>query len=488
MSKYSIIIAIEKYRDKRIPNLSFIEADGKAFKNVLLKQGHSKSNIIYLLNEDATKTTIEFELRNTLKRLNDNDEFVFFYSGHGFSTNDHNYITSYDSRKGDLVNTSISLQYIFNLINKCNSKKIVLFLDSCHSGLPIDETMKDITSSMTDEELIEFFNKSKYTIGFASCRTDEVSYTSPALSHSIWTYHLIQALNGDEPKIIKNNKYILASSLQDYLSEIVPKSVVKYRTTGMQTPVMFGNLSRNFIIADLTKIIEEKRKKKLTSSIKLDRALFSYDNIGTIKTLSGFIKKNHKVPDYNSNSTERFVKDIASNEIKDIVDSTIDRIKNSFNYKRKEIVRELSFGEGRISTPDFEFYVSINQSSEDPTEYIERLELYNITSLEIINSDEFNLVFNNYFDTIEFNFQKPINFNDLIDEVEALNNKNIGITYPPDCSYCKISIAGIDNTITVSNWGLKISQGKKLMPKVLTKSLEVFRIEIQKYNELKKLL
>lgn len=488
MGKYSIIIAIEKYRDKGISNLPFIEADGKELKSVLLKLGFSESSINYLLNEDATKTNIESELRNTLNRLDDEDEFTFFFSGHGFSKNDSNYIATYDSKKGDLENTSISLQYIFNLIKKCKSKKIVFFLDSCHSGLPFDATMKDITTSMTDQEMNEFFNKSEYTIGFASCRTNEISYTSQALSHSIWTYHLIQALSGNEHKIITNSKYILASSLQDYLSDVVPKSVVKYRTSGIQNPVMFGNLSRNFIIADLTQIVEEKRKKKLTSPIKLDRALFSYENIGTIRTLSGFIKKIHRVPEYSSNATERFVKDIASHEIKNIVDSTIKNIRNSFNYTRKEIDHELPFGEGKISTPDFEFYVSINQSSDDPTEYIERVELYNITSLEIINSDEFNMVFNNYFDTIEFNFQKSVKVEDLIDNIETLNNKKIKIIYPPDCSNCKISIDGIEDTITITNWGLKISRGKKLTPKVLTKSLEVFRNEIQKYDELKKLI
>lgn len=483
MGKYSIIIAIEKYRDKGIHKLSFIEADGKEFKSVLLQLGHSETNTVYLLNDDATKTNIESELRNTLMRLNDKDEFILFFSGHGFSKNDHNYITTYDSKIGDLENTSISLQYIFNLIKKCKSKKNVLFLDSCHSGLPIDETMKDITSSMTDQEMIDFFNESKYTIGFASCKSDELSYTSPVLSHSIWTYHLIQALNGNEPKVISKGKFILASELQNYLSVEVPKSVIKYRTTGIQNPLMFGNLNRDFIVADLTKIKETKEKTIVNKSIDIDRILFLCEELGDIKKLFGYKIGYHKVPKEINSYTKEFVHDIAKNNVKRLIDDLLERIKNNFSYKRKE----LKFGADNIVTPDFEILVTIEQSSENPAEYISIIELSEISSKNIMYSPELNNLFINYFDSIELKFKNRIDLETLIDTFEENDIPGIDIDYPSDISFVKINIDGLKEEIVITHNSFKVVNDKKTKPLYLLNSFISIRKKLISYKQLKML-
>jgi hypothetical protein len=486
MNKYATIIAIEKYRDKSIPKLRFVETDGIKFKSVLLKLGFSEKKITYLLNDDATKTNVESELRKVLSRLTAKDEFIFFFSGHGFSKNDQNYITTFDTKKGDLENTSISLHFIFHQIRKCKSEKIIMFLDSCHSGLPIDDSMKDITTSMTDQELIEFFEESKYRIGFASCETDQSSYTAVELGHSIWTYHLIDVLNGNQSKLISREKFITASDLQNYLSIEVPKSVIKLTTDGIQNPVMFGNLSRDFIVADLTNIIEERKKARLTSSFKFDRALFSKEIIDSIKTLSGF-KKHHKVPDHVTSSTELFVKNIAEEELKTVVEKVFSKIKNSFNYKRKDIKPEHNKGEGRIITPDFEFYIGINQSADDPAEYVERLECYNISSDKLVNSKEFNEVFSNYFDTIKFDLKNSINIEEIIDVIEEIEPENIKLNYPPDCSYCEILIDGLNSTIILSKGSLKIVASRRIPPNELLKSFINVRKELLKHKELKML-
>ncbi|MEO8399420.1 MAG: caspase family protein, partial [Ignavibacteriaceae bacterium] len=147
----------------------------------------------------------------------------------------------------------ISLQKIFGQIRQSDCEKFVLLLDTCHSGLEIDENMRDITSLMTQDELEEFFKKSEYYVGFASCKTDEISHSASALSHGIWSYHLLQALNGEVPKVLLKDKFITATNLQNYLSIQVPKTAKRYTKTGYQTPIMFGNLSKEFVIADIKK-------------------------------------------------------------------------------------------------------------------------------------------------------------------------------------------------------------------------------------------
>ena len=84
MGKYAIVIALEKYRDSTIHDLEFVENDGAQFKSVLSGLGFLDKNILYLLNDYATKANIESELRNILRRLTKEDEFIFFFSGAWF--------------------------------------------------------------------------------------------------------------------------------------------------------------------------------------------------------------------------------------------------------------------------------------------------------------------------------------------------------------------------------------------------------------------
>ncbi len=107
--KYTLIIGVEKYQDKSIPSVPFAEADAKGFSKALALHNFS-INTKMLLNSHATKTTVESKLRQICSLLAPEDEFVFFYAGHGFTENDHNYITCFDSQFGDLIKTSISLQ------------------------------------------------------------------------------------------------------------------------------------------------------------------------------------------------------------------------------------------------------------------------------------------------------------------------------------------------------------------------------------------
>ena len=51
----------------------------------------------------------------------------------------------------------------------------------------------------------------------------EKSYSSPALKHEIWTYHLERALRGLEPGAVYKDKFVTNTSLQNYLLDAVKK-------------------------------------------------------------------------------------------------------------------------------------------------------------------------------------------------------------------------------------------------------------------------
>src|SRR5688500_15855612 len=115
MAKVAFLVGVEHYRDGGISSVAFAEEDVLEVADVLKVHNVEIHANALLLDSDATKTTIESRLRQIIRMLAHDDTFYFYYAGHGFSRNDTNYITCFDTERGDLTNTSLALQSIFDL-------------------------------------------------------------------------------------------------------------------------------------------------------------------------------------------------------------------------------------------------------------------------------------------------------------------------------------------------------------------------------------
>jgi hypothetical protein len=250
----AFIIAVEEYQRRDIPRVDFAEADARAVAESLKYTGFSEDNVIVLLSSTATKTTIESKLKTFMRTVGKDDQLFFFYAGHGFASSDSNFITCHDTQPEDLSNTSISLQDLFTHLRASNCRIIMLFLDSCHSGLEMFQGMRHFYVHRADSELHELIEQDQYCVGFASCKSDECSYSNQDLGHGIWTHHLVRALRGEDSSSLLQNRFLTGSSLQGFLVHAV-RSTVKsvFANQCVQTPCMFGNLTQDFLIADFAR-------------------------------------------------------------------------------------------------------------------------------------------------------------------------------------------------------------------------------------------
>ena len=449
---YALIVAIENYIDPSINSVVYAENDAKEFSEALYLHDLEPHNTFLLLSNEATKTRIESNLRSVLNSATKEDQIIIYYAGHGFAENDHNYLTCADTVRGDLVRTSIPMHSIFTKIRKSGCNKVTVFLDSCHSGFEIDESMRGILSDMTDEELKSFFQDSEYHVAFASCQIDQYSYSSNALKHGIWTYHIIKALKGKASNALERKRFITADSLQTYLSREVPRTIRKTFTgTHSQTPRIFGNASKGFIIADLKEYLDKKRKKLQPKLAQLKKVYFSGEELGNIKSLSGF-KKYHRLPDSINNATDSFVKKIGHEEITEYSDNLFKSLKKAFGYKRRDIEMNDDYESISIITKDFSVNIGIEINPDDYTEYIINTEVEEIQNPISIKSKEFNDVFADTFNSLTFQFDKSFDIEKLIDAIEDINDEDvISVDYPGDISSCTIAISGVDHDIYITS-------------------------------------
>jgi len=465
---YAIIIAIEEYLDSRISNVDFAENDARDFAASLKNISYLERDVQILVNGQATKTTLESKIRMLALTLCQEDNLIIYYSGHGFANCGKNFITCYDSVSDDLDQTSISIQSIFEVLRtKCN--RIMYFFDSCHSGLIIDKSMRGLYTDLSKAEYLKLQDNMQCCIGFAACKSDELSYPIPIFKHGAWTYHLIEALNGMADEALEKNGLITALSLQTYLRRAVPLSLKRaYTTPRKQTPWLFGGLEVDIVLGDLSAVL--KRRKAPLPSIKDISLLIR--KVGVIKSLSGFQKNSHTVPKCKSHATEQFVLAISKEERENEISRLQGVITKGLGFKRKDVSISEGIGVFSILTPAFVATFTFQQSEEDYKAYEYSVCLNEFSDKTILAQETFNSVFSGWFDTLVLHLDREIDVAKLIDSIEENESTGqIEINYPLDAAYCDIRAKNINGYARVNPDEITIELNKADTPKNLLATL-----------------
>lgn len=461
-TRYSFHIAVEKYQDPSIKTVDFAEADAKELAATLQLHHFENGAQQLLLSAQATKAATESKLSAAIRRLAEDDTFFLSYAGHGFSKLAENFLTCYDTQPNDPVATSISLQRVYADLRASVCKRVVVFLDSCESGI-LDMPARSIFSQLTPAELEEFFGSAEFCVCFASSETSQFSYSASSLKHGIWSYHLIEALKGDAPDILENGRYLTAAALQDHLRRSVPRTLAKtFSQPFHQTPRIYGtHTNGNFLIADLKEVLDNRAALAIPGYQQVVRLMLIGSSEYQVAKLTGFAK-HHSVPDEVNDATERFVARIGSKEVEEEIDQVFQLLRTKMGYSRQDLSSGMDSGAGSIITPDFDYYVSIMLDHDDPSIAILRRELSNIKTPQLIDSSDFGEVFAKRFSTLELELKQKIRIDEWIDKIESLKRQghlmDIQIDYPKDCSYCEIRFEHFGPTMTLRKTSCQISQ------------------------------
>lgn len=473
MNRFALIIGLERYAEA-IGRVIFAENDAKAFRDCLLELGYDPRDVTCLISSQATRTKIESEIQRLVRLAQEDDEILFFFSGHGVAINTSNYITCCDTAKADLPNTCISLGWIINLISTASSTRKLIFLDTAHSGLRINDKSPRITDPMDEGELVAFFANADNAVGFVSCQTHELSYSGPNIRHGIWTYHLLQALRGGARNALNSNNLVTSESLQNYLASEIPKTLrIENPNRVTQTPICFGNISHDFVLFDVSALIGRRatdRKEKLVGVKSID---LIGARSGQVKELSGFKKGLHQVPETVNGYTASFVAGIAAQDVEFEATKLYEQIKSNFKYKRRDIKLELDGASAVVATKDFDLSITYSQDTEDPGSYSIEYLINNVRDAEALNDEGLQNILDRHFDEVRFLLKGEIDLEELIDAIESEDDGEILIDYPADCSSLRITLDGC-------RWSIKLSQN---CISIINHHLEAPTIMLSFFNE-----
>lgn len=467
----AVLVSIEEYAAGDIKNVRYARKDAEAFSDAIAAIDFDKANQEVLIDSAATKNSIESALRTTINALTKEDTFYFYYAGHGFSDNSGNFLTSHDTRRADLVATSIQLQSVFKLLRESNCQKAVMFLDCCHSGMLLDDDMRGIFGDLTDEELQEYFDNAEHCVCFASCKTGQISWASGLDGHGAWTFNVIEAFRGNVITALENGTHLTSNSLQNHLAVAVQATLRKnYSDRREQTPWVCGSSSSEFLLADLSDLLATRRAAANPNASQITRVSFCGENGEYIKSLSGF-KKHHHVPTEVTDYTESFARSVSDKEIEEDLEAVYQNLKDEFGFRRRELEKGgPEDGSGTIICPYFTYNIFVSLNPDDPSEVVFHRNVTDIKEPDQVFTDEFENVFEGMFDTLEFSPPTRINLEDFIDQMEEIEDRLESLTFDSDCNYCKLRFDGVNAEMEVTESGVSIVHDSSEEPKVLIES------------------
>jgi hypothetical protein len=181
---------------------------------------------------------------------------VVYHSGHGWldrATGAY-YLIPHDVEPFDIPGSALPAQAFTESLRQIPARRLLVFIDSCHAeGMATakDEPAIKLPSGFAEtalpKGLAEDLKQGAGRAVFTSSRGEQRSWVRPDGSLSIYTYHLIEALQGagNQP----GDNLVRVSNLMNHLGKTVPESARKL-CQAQQTP-FFDTAAEDFPVAIL---------------------------------------------------------------------------------------------------------------------------------------------------------------------------------------------------------------------------------------------
>jgi uncharacterized caspase-like protein len=243
----AVIVGVGDYES--VNDLSYTVNDAEDMQNVLLSYSNWNSqNIQLLIDGDASKIGIKSAISTMVESGDENDVYLFFFSGHGSRIPDEDS----DEGKGDHydevicpwdttseIGSVISDDELGIWLSACPGN-IVVILDTCMSGgfaKGVEGTVKTVTNPRVSKDAVakkhfgeglverlkqrpisRDLNQAGYVVLMA-CGEGDYAYEFEALENGVFTYYVVEALGG--PADINSNNEVSAEESFHYADPLV---------------------------------------------------------------------------------------------------------------------------------------------------------------------------------------------------------------------------------------------------------------------------
>lgn len=461
--KLAIVIGIERYADERLDAPVFAASDAAALAKALEQHGFAASDCVLLQSDQATKSSCESRLRRALRRLTADDDLLLYYGGQVIAQDGSAALTCFDTDVDDLLETSVSLDWLGQQLREAACQQMWLFLDCRDSSLPSEPLDDTVLAELTTDNRVACL---------VSRGAEETSHTSATLRRGIWSHHVIEAFDGRAAGALAKGNVLTASSLQRYLVQAIPRTLTaSFRTQKAQTPRLLGSANAKAPLADMTALLEQRASENEPNVEQVQGVTLLAERTKQIKEFASY-KKSHRLPDRPGVSADAFVARLATEDITADINQVFAALKTAFKFKRADL-QSSNVGDGAatIVTPYFNYSITIGLDPDDIAQAKISRTVDDVKQPSQLFTAAFSQVFAGVFDTVRLHSPTPIDLPGLVDRIEQLDDDRIELDYDPQVTYCRLRVQGVSGAVTVESRSLSIVHTRPQSPQVLLRSL-----------------
>jgi len=192
--------------------------------------------------DEPTNTNVLFQLKQMSELAGPKDTLMFCFSGHSLSRNGKHFLLSVnaDTRAIEtLESSSISVDSLRQVLNKCKARQVVFCLDGCRND---PESGKGDADNLLTKGFVQRIvggegETEKLRQGFAmlfACSVGERAYEWPEKQQGVFSYYLVRGFKGEAADA---SGRVTVTGLATYLQQQVTAWSQKNRPSGQgQTP------------------------------------------------------------------------------------------------------------------------------------------------------------------------------------------------------------------------------------------------------------
>jgi len=209
--KWALLVGINNYEHPEVIDLQYAVADVKAFKKALEDVGGFKSDKIILMTDESRRekrpanTNILFQVESLAGRINPQDTFIFYFSGHGIMRKGRAFLMSInvDPRSlGTLELSGVPMEKLRENLSKLNARQILFIIDACRNDPGRGKGGKD--NLLTDDFAKGIRVKPRAadsglpsaTATLYACSKGERAYEYYDKQQGAFSYFLVEGLRG----------------------------------------------------------------------------------------------------------------------------------------------------------------------------------------------------------------------------------------------------------------------------------------------------
>ena len=271
IQRYAVVVGISDYKDPKIPDLKYADADAQAFYDFITSPiggNFNKENVLLLKNEQATLKNVKLAITNFLKKAIDTDFVVIFMACHGEPEPDRPnniYLLMHDSELDSLSATAYHMENVNTDMKRyISAKRLVFFADACHSAGLTEGAVGTRGFSNTVNIALSELKSTREGWGIVSAsRAGEVSMESSQWGggHGAFTYYLLEGMKGKADAEGNKNGIVTLAESFDFLDD-----KVKRATQNAQHPDTAGNFDNNLPIGFPGIEISPEEKGQITAA------------------------------------------------------------------------------------------------------------------------------------------------------------------------------------------------------------------------------